>query len=686
LLLAVACGDDDDAGGSSGGPNGTGTTSGGPNVPGPPPGVNGKCPHDVSTEHGTELAGLTIPSGHPRIWWTPERIARAKAWQAQNNFRARNDDRMGQAFLHVVAGADCREAIAWAEGFTVRDSEFNVASDNVRWEGERIIAVYDWCFDQLTDAQKTTIRDRWNGYIDRTSKLSWGGPQMPESNYYWGYLRNEILWGIATANDSPQAAGFLANGLVTRWEKSFLPFAAGTSNGDGRGGITREGTQYGAYMTDYPISPFVTASLYGRALYDETDFFKGTVLYLLYATAPAETTSAVDGRKGWEVFPYNDDESFQNRNSAGRYANFMTQAAITWDCLPIGKLARAWTKLVGAKPDPYLAAVDKGGEAADLATLPLDFYGAGAGYLYGRSAWGPAATAFHWQMGDYSDAGVGHMHFDFGNWQIWRGGRWLSRESTGYSDRFTDYGGTGSIGASSTIAHNTLLFDGKGFAAPSANGVDGPPVVRRLESQPEYAYANVDLTKAYRNSDRNRPERDNPAVGHAERELVFLRALETMVIFDRVRSTSDASTKTFLAHFEANPTLVDASRVRYTSGNQELRMTFLVPPTPPMRVIDEKSADGNALGQFRLEVNTSGTAQSYFLTVLQAKDASAPALDPKVEETGAAFVVTLEAGTTLTFPKGETSTGGAATIKGTTKSFRADAQPMRVTDNGPFWE
>jgi hypothetical protein len=675
LLLAVACGDDDE--GSKGATNGP---------QGPPPGVNGTCPHDVSTQPGTQLSGLTIPSGHPRIWFTPERIERAKQWQATNRFQPRDDDRMGQAFAHVVAGADCRSAIDWAKEFTVSDSEFRVASDNVRWEGERIITIYDWCFDQLSDAEKTTIRDRWNGYIDKASKLEWGGPTMPESNYYWGYLRNEMLWGIATANDNPSAPTFLEHGLVTRWEKSFLPFASGSGNGDGRGGIPREGTQYGAYMTDYPVSPFVTASLYGRAVYDETDFFKGTVFYLIAATTPAPTTSAGDSRTGYEVFPFNDDEAFQNRSSASRYANFMTQAAVNWDCLPVGKLARAWTKMIGAKADPFIASVDKGGESGDLTTLPLDFYGAGAGYYYGRNVWGATSTAFHWQLGDYTDAGVGHSHFDYGNWQIWRGGRWLSRESTAYSDDFTGFGGNGSSGASSTIAHNTLLFDGRGFADPSSNGADGPPVIRRLESQPEYAYANVDLTKSYRNSDPNHTDRDNKAVAHAEREFVFVRGLETTVIFDRVKSTSDSVTKTFLAHFEDGPTLVDANHVRYTSGSQELRIAVLVPSAPQMRVIDEKTADGNELGQFRLEVNTSGAAQSYFLTVLQAKDASGPALDPRVEDNGAAFVVTLDASTTLTFPKGEASTGGSTSIKGATKNFRADAQSMRITDAGPFWD
>jgi hypothetical protein len=679
-----ACSSDGDDDGAANGPSVPGGPQGGP-----PVGSNGTCPQDVSKEPGTVASGLTIPSGHPRLWWTPERIARAKAWLGAHPFDPRDDDYYGQIFLHVVSGADCSSAIAWAMDFTVPDSEFNVASDDVRWSGEQAILVYDWCFDQLSGDQRATLLDRWNGYIGKAKDLDWGGPEMPENNYYWGYLRNEIEWGIATQGESPTATGFLDHGLVTRWKESFLPFAQGA----GLGGVAQEGTQYGAYMTDYPINPFVTATLLGRSLYDETDFWKGTALYVLYATTPAQTvTGRKDERHGFEVFPFNDDESFQDGSSAGRFANFMAQAAGTWDCLPIGKLARGWGAMVGAEPTPYIASVDRGGESMDPTGLPLDYYAPGPRYFYGRSAWGPDATTFHWQLGDYETAGVGHMHYDFGTFQIWRKGRWLTRESTGYGDTYTGLGGSGTIGSGDAPAHNTIMVDGTGFASPSDHGVDGPPVVRRLESQAGYAYADVDLTKAYRNTDNNgHPDRDNPAVAHVERELVFLRGLETTVILDRVESratggkSAEAIDKTFLAHFEKSPVVEDPNHVSYTTGDQALRMTILLPAAPKTGVVDEQEADGSSNGQFRLEVSTSGDAQSYFLTVLQGKDASAPALSPSLADDGTNLTVTLDGSTSVVFVKGETSSGGSVTIGGAKKELRGDVQGIKVTDAGPAW-
>ncbi len=696
LIAMVACGSSggsDDAG-SSGGPGGPSSSggSGGPGT-GTLPTADGTCPHDLSTAAGTATNGLTIPAAHPRLWWTTERLARAKTWLASHPQDPRDDDFTGQIFVHAVSGDDdCSRAITWAMRTTVPDSDFNVASDQLRFDGEQAAMVYDWCFDKLTSDQKTNLATRWNGYVARAADLTWGGHDMPENNYFWGYLRNEIEWGIITQQEHPDADKLLAHGLGARWKDSFLPFAQATSNGDGRGGIPQEGSQYGAYMSDYPVAPFVSASLYGRSLYDETDFFKTTVFYLVYATTPGLTTSAVDDNTGYEMFPFNDDESWQQRNSATRFADFMTQAGISWGCLPVGKYARQWSKVTRAVPSPYIAAIDQGGEALDYGALPLDYYAPGPRYFYGRNVWGATATAFHWQLGDYSSAGVGHSHYDFGNFQIWRGGRWLSRESVGYSDTYTDFGGTGSVDSESTVAHNTLLVNGRGFADPSDKGVDGPPLVRRLESQTDYAYADVDLTKAYRNSDPNHTDRDNASAAHVERELVFLRGLETTVILDRVASnavsgkTAEAVTKTFLAHFEKAPVVEDPNHITYTSGAQALRLTVLVPAAPTTRVIDEKSAKQSVNGQFRLEVVTSGAAQSYFLTVLQAKDAAAPALAPTVAEDATSFTVTLDGTHSVVFAKGATSSAGSVTINGVAKSLRADVQAIKVTDSGPIWQ
>jgi hypothetical protein len=194
-----------------------------------------------------QQASLTIPTARPRLWWTTERLQAARTWYAANAFTPRANDPIGQAFRYQMTRetAYARQAIDWAMSVTF--STDGNASNEARWSGEGAIVVYDWCYDQFTAAERTTFLNRWNGYLDALRQKTWGGPAMPQNNYYWGYLRNEVLWGVASYHENPMAATFLNHALTTRWQNSFVPHA----NGRGRGGIPQEGSQYGRYLLDY---------------------------------------------------------------------------------------------------------------------------------------------------------------------------------------------------------------------------------------------------------------------------------------------------------------------------------------------------------------------------------------------------------------------------------------------------
>src|SRR5262249_40612360 len=140
----------------------------------------------------------------------------------------------------------------------------------------------------------------------------WGDGRMPANNYYWGYLRNELNWAIATYHENPMARTFLEHALVTRWQNSFLPFAAA----EARGGVPAEGTQYGRYMLHYPVVPFTTMRLLGRDLFRETDFYKEAVFYMIYGTTPAPTACKGSGKLYYQVFPFSDDETDGGHPSA----------------------------------------------------------------------------------------------------------------------------------------------------------------------------------------------------------------------------------------------------------------------------------------------------------------------------------------------------------------------------------
>jgi hypothetical protein len=513
---------------------------------------------------------------------------------------------------------------------------------------------------------------------------------MPQSNYFWGYLRNEFEWGVATWGDNPIADKFLDNALQARWEQAFLPH----STTAGLGGVAHEGSQYGRYLLGYSVVPLATARLMGRDLNGETDFFKSAVYYVIYTTLPAPTFNPQTREPRFEVFPANDDQFFRNGGSAqaDEYGNFMASSAYTWRNTPTGEYARRWVSMTKPIVFSYVAAIDGGGTERDFADLPFDYFAAGPLYFFNRSSWRPEATVIHMQLG--APVGVGHSHDDLGTWQMWRRGRWLSRETAAYSENIAGYAGHGTIGARTTCGHNGLLLNGKGLAEGSPNGV---PVVRRLESRAVFTHAVVDLTPAYRNDKvSNRRERDNSVVAGVEREFVFLRPLETLVIFDRVASNdavmSAASvTKTFLAHFEQRPTIEDGHNVLGVNGDEALRLTTMLPANPEYRIITE----GSSIGQFRLEVETSGAPVTYFLHVLQGREARGQNLHCSLEETHQLYVLKIhhpEFGfARIELVKASGSNGGGVAFAQTAMPetvvpFLDRIQEMHMTGNGPVWE
>ena len=249
----------------------------------------------------------------------------------------------------------------------------------------------------------------------------------------------------------------------------------------------------------------------------------------------------------------------------------------------------------------------------------------------------------------------------------------MSRETASYSGagstEVAGYAGVGSVDGALGIAHNTVLVNGANpgpqYSGPSA-------IVERLESRPGYTYAAVDLVP--------------PATQMQEwrREFVFVRALETLVVLDRLQTASAAATKTFLNHCETSPVVSGNNGATCTVGTQALTMTTLLPAARTYRVVDEGS-HGNS--QYRIEVDTTpGTSQSYILNVLQARDAAGSALTPSVIDNGASYTVALDASTSITFQKGMTSSGGSIDIGGVVTPLRADVQSMSVTADGPAWE
>jgi PKD repeat protein len=655
----------------------------------------------VAAAGGGTTHGLTIPSTHPRLWFDVARLVKAKTWYGSHPITVSGDDtrsHMQQALRGLLGSSatDCQAAVNWAVALNPASTSLSSQADWMRWYGEQAIMVYDWCNATFTASQKAqfiTMMNTWFDLMISTANSGHsydvGSMTQPQNNYFWGYLRNALEWGIASYGENTAMSAltgmswcngktatecYIADAIDQRWTNYFTPSAA--TGGISVGGIAEEGSQYGPYLPNYAVVPFDTSALLGRNIFDSTNYFKENVFAIIYGTTPGPTTW--HGTTAYGVFEFDDDQNFVAGNStAGMWGGVMSSAASRWSGINVGKYAQAWMNNVNPGVQEYIAATATLATPLALSNLPLDYYAPGPGYFYNRKAWDTSSAAVFLELsGVQPYGGIVHAHQDYSSWQMWRGGRWLSRETVGYSDTIVGYNNGAGVDTLTEVAHNVVLVNGKGYAGGAYGFKNGMPAVKRLESNAAYAYADVDATNTYHASSS-----DNTAVVHVEREFLFVRDLETMVVLDRLQSAAATQTKTFLAHCEVNWTVEDAQHATCNNNGQALRLTTLVPSAPTLRVVTE----GGSVGQFRLEVEDSGSVQSYFLTVLQAKAATAANLNAAVVDNGTTLTVTLDGTHSITFNKGMTSSGGSVTFNGTTTLLRTGVQSMTVSDAGPTW-
>lgn len=118
-------------------------------------------------------------------------------------------------------------------------------------------------------------------------------------------------------------------------------------------------------------------------------------------------------------------------------------------------------------------------------------------------------------------------------------------------------------------------------------------------------------------------------------------------------------------------------------------MITLLPAAPSFRIVNEDLPGDEQAGQFRLELDSVGTSDSYFLNVITGYDAGEAALNASLTDNGASWTLTLSHPTrgnaSLTLLKGMASSGGNLTIGATSTPLRADVQGISVTSERPVW-
>jgi len=682
-----------------------------------------------------EAANLTIPAGYPRVWYgNAARLAQARAYFQTTPFTPSGGDAselaasralhslMTQNAAECTTGSPSPVAHLLAWDATTQGGGFR---DAMRQQGDSLLQVYDWCHGSLTAPQVATLVARWNGYMDTENADGFANNGSGANNYFWGRARNQLMWGISSFGENARAQEFINLSLDTRYGIWFQSWYTDF----GRGGLFAEGPDYGSVQLSYPILPFQSAADFGFDPYNINPFFREAIYALIYNSTPSATTISGGFSGGSMLFPFNDQDGFQDgsvintRKYLGDFARFMGSRNPTSGN---ARAMRAWLQYTNAGRSWMFDALGGTGSAADIQSLPLDYYAPGAANFWMRTGHDANSTAAHVQIN--TPGGVEHRHLDAGNWQLWRKGRWLVRESAGYSDMVTGFGGNPpAVDTDKSIPHNGLLFQGRSTGRwigtgpvvlpPGADRGDNPlglPEVVRLLHHPDVAYLAADFSKAYRATFRTRV--DWPYADKAVREFLFIRALNALVIFDRTRGSSDSQdayysggnwiagdetpppyphvagasvVRTFVSHFETTPT-VSGNRIAATVGSQVAEQISLLPAAPVFRVVNEDQPGDEAAGQFRVELDQSGQLEMYFLNVVYGRDVGGTQITASIVDNGPSFTLNLSQGgttATATFLKGMTSTGGTFSVNGApAQGFPVSVQGITVTSDGPVWD
>jgi hypothetical protein len=682
--------------------------------------------------------GLTAPNAHPRLFLTPSRVTTMQAWVTSTSYpglttspRPLDDYDLAFTCFIMNVSAACTQVITDAIAISGASCSTSAGCDPMRGSGEEAMIVRDWLYPGcgkascLTSGQVTTFDSNWSTWQtnqDATAQ-TWGNVGMPVSNYFCGQFRNDFDFGIASYIDNANAPANLDYGAVNRWNDllNFVSLTGTGKNGKlGYGLYNQEGGgEYGRYCLNYYAFSLASSALLGRDMWQESTAFKSGVLQTIYNTMLTTTT----GRGLWDLFTWADDETwvaanscgFISHNSTGNtnttggcmaesqfYGDFMQAAATEYSATNIGKYARQWLTTVKPAIGPIFKSVDTGGSTLAFSNLPLDYYSSGAQYMYLHDTWASTGTAVLWQMGTNQGGntsptlaiGTGHWHIDTGTFQASRKGVNIIRETMGYSDTVAGYNGVGTIASGDGIAHNVPLVGGKAEVIFQEIS-DGPGIVKRLETQPNYGFAAVDLTLTYQNNvvDSGNPSRENQHAVSVVREFYYFRGINTLVILDRFQNDLSTTSTTFVSHCETSPTVVSAT-VKCVDGTQEAFYTALVPAAPTIAIVNESSNSAtSAAWQYRIESNNSnpGNVVNYQINTIQLGDSGFSPLTPGVVDSSpgtpstGTFTITLDTNDSIVVNKGIASVGGTIKANNVSNSLATTVENMTITDSGPVW-
>ena len=353
--------------------------------------------------------------------------------------------------------------------------------------------IYDWCFKDLDEESRTTIRKtliRRGSYMFETACV--GGAHWSNS-----YLQNH-LWVNSTGLAAAGFAVFDEYDEANRWFGFALNRFKRTMQSLGADGASHEGVGYWEYGVEYLLKFMELANqLLGEDLYGGPghDWWRNTAAYPQYLALPqnawTRTNCIVDiadcPRGNW----YGPD--YLLRRLAGKFndghAQWLAEELAT---AHVCATESGWLNLIWY--DPKVKSVPP-------ANLPTFHEFNDLGIVSARTSWSGSESLVVFKCGPFIgqhatplysyDPGGGHVHPDANHFVLFGGGGWLIRDD-GYQDKWTRQ-------------HNTLLIGGRGQLGEGHEWLRGSeplaaktqPRILAAESTAKLDHMAGDATAAY---------------------------------------------------------------------------------------------------------------------------------------------------------------------------------------------
>jgi len=517
--------------------------------------------------------------------------------------------------------------------------------------------VYDWCYDQLTAAEK-------QAFIEELARLAGtqecGYPPTRQGSVT-GHsseamiMRDMLSAGIAIYDEFPQMYRLAAG----RFFREHLP----ARNWFYPGHAYHQGDSYGPHRFSWDTYPLWIFDRLGAGnVYNPEQRF---VPYLwIYTTRP-------DGQRlrAGDTFAH----SAPRDRSWGQFIGTVLTASYYDDPILLDQYQRQG----GSGGNETIFEVlwrDVRLQPKSVSTLPLSrYFGPPFGWMVARTGWDKDAVIAEMKINEYSF--TNHQHLDAGAFQIYYRGA-LAVDSGLYSGSSGAYGSPHCLNYYwRTVAHNSLLvYDPNEDFGRGGYGNDGGQRLPNGRSEPR----NLDVLLAPENGYRTGkvlahgfgPDAQKPdftllqgdltaayskKVRQVTRSFILLNLRNAhvpaaMVVFDRVVSTDPAFRKYWLLHTLEEPQADSTSAVvdcTQHGNNGRLLLDVLLPsagnadlakvggPGQEFWVfgrnyandVEPQRRERSSMepGAWRIELSPkTGSAEDLFLTVMQMTDRQSP--------------------------------------------------------------